>query len=631
MSIHRDRKRQRLVKSLQLNEPGIIQISSEETSPLLRTSTSSDYLPAYGSTQVTCNSSATLQEGAWLHASNSPESLAATGVAHIPWPPKPRPGDSRDAEMQAKPDVPAADISQFLTGVSKRTFWLIFGGVLLTYFVACFDSTLMASSHPVITSYFGSSNSASWLSTSFLLTSSAFQPLFGRLSDTLGRKTPYLFSMLVMMLGTVWCALAQSIISFIFARALCGLGAGGLISLGSIICSDLVPIETRGAYQSYLNLAYGLGSASGVAMGGYLADQLGWRWEFGVQVPAILLCLIAAALTLPPDLGKLATNKSVWESLKTFDFAGSFFLTSCVTFLILGLNLGGNILPWSHPVVISSLVLFLITSVLLVKIESKAKFPLMPLHLLLSAPRSEIIFSNFFGAIATNAILFNAPLYFQAVLLESPTKSGFRLILPSLTATLSAFSSGFYITWSGRLKPTLVLGGILLLFGAALLLVIFPGLPDWIYFWFLIPSSLGNGFIFPSSSMAILVCSTQEDMAVVTSTMALWRCLGVVLGIAISSLLVQNSLIIFLERMVTGPLKSEVVSQALKSVETISKMQPHYRNQVIEAYAISLKVAFLFVVVASLIVATLLTRVKLPRISDRTSKMSTAVEEEDTF
>lgn len=148
--------------------------------------------------------------------------------------------------------------------------------------VACFDSTLMASSHPVITSYFHASNSASWLSTAFLLTSTAFQPIFGRMSDTFGRRGPFLFSILMFAAGTIWCAVAQSILSFIFARAVCGFGAGGAMAMGAIINSDLVPLHIRGSYQSILNLAFGIGSSLGAALGGFLADALGWRWEFGI-------------------------------------------------------------------------------------------------------------------------------------------------------------------------------------------------------------------------------------------------------------------------------------------------------------------------------------------------------------
>jgi hypothetical protein len=227
----------------------------------------------------------------------------------------------------------------FLAGVSVGRFWLIFGSILACYFVASFDSTIMVSSHPVITSYFHSSNSASWLSTAFLLTSTSFQPLFGRLSDTIGRKPPMIFTLVIFLVSTIWCALAQSMTGFIAARALCGLGAGGMITLGSIITSDLVPIEIRGAYQSYINIIFGAGSMLGAALGGAIADHLGWRWEFGIQIPFLIICLLIACFTIPRNLGiaEGVKRKTLLEAMKVFDFKGSILLTTSITFLILGI------------------------------------------------------------------------------------------------------------------------------------------------------------------------------------------------------------------------------------------------------------------------------------------------------
>jgi hypothetical protein len=119
----------------------------------------------------------------------------------------------------------------YLGDYTTSRFWIIYAPILFQYFVATFDSTLMASSHPVITSYFHSSNSASWLSTVFMLTSMAFQPLFGRVSDMVGRKPMYLFALVMFAITTTWCALAQSMGSFIAARAFCGLGAGGVMAM----------------------------------------------------------------------------------------------------------------------------------------------------------------------------------------------------------------------------------------------------------------------------------------------------------------------------------------------------------------------------------------------------------------
>ncbi|KAL2168223.1 hypothetical protein VTG60DRAFT_282 [Thermothelomyces hinnuleus] len=305
-------------------------------------------------------------------------------------------------------DGTAKSDNPYLGGVSVTRFWLLFLQINASYFIACFDSTIMASSHPVITSYFGSSNSASWLSTAFLLTSTSFQPVLGGFSDAVGRKGPYVITMAVFLFATLWCALAQSMTSFIVARAFCGLGAGGVMTLGSIIVSDVVPIEIRGAFQSYINITYGLASMSGAALGGAMADYLGWRWEFGVQVPVIVLCLIVAVLVVPSDLGLGGREKqTLREAMRTFDFKGSILMSSSVTFLILGLNLGGNVLPWSHPFVIASLAVFALFFPLFLFVEKRAVKPIMPLHLILKSPHANLIFSNHIGAFLSNATLFN--------------------------------------------------------------------------------------------------------------------------------------------------------------------------------------------------------------------------------
>jgi cyanate permease len=182
----------------------------------------------------------------------------------------------------------------------------------------------------------------------------------------------------------------------------------------------------------------------------------------------------------------------------------------------------------------------------------------MPLRLLTHSPRSNLIFSNFLSAVVINAILFNVPIFFQAVLLESATASGLHLLIPTIAASISGVSTGFLITWSRRLKWPVVLGAALMFLGPSGLAIMTKDMPTWLYLSFLVPASMGQGFQFPGTFMAILAVSEQAEQAVVTSTLILWRSLGMVLGVAASSLVLQNALVRYLDAFVIGPDKEKV-------------------------------------------------------------------------
>ena len=510
--------------------------------------------------------------------------------------------------------------SRHYRNVTPRQFWLLFGGILFGDLIAFFDSTLMASAHPVITSYFNASNSASWLSTVFYVTSTIFQPLAGRLSDVVGRKPVYLFSIATFFLTTLWCALAQSIGSFIAARAICGLGAGGVVTLSFVLVSDVVKLEYRGIYQSCLNLFYGVGHSMGAALGGILCDKLGWRWAFGVQLPFIFFYFVLAIMTTPGDLGpNLMKNegKGVFDTFKSFDTAGSVTLSFAITGLILGLNLGGNIYSWSHPIVITSLVVFAISSILLILVERRATRPILPLRYLTTIPMANLMFSNFFGSLVAQTVLFNVPLFLQAVRQFSPTRSGLHLISPLVGVTTTAVLTGFLITWSRRMKWPTVVGALTMLAGASASACLSQDLPLWTDPLLIPWASTGQGFIFPATSIAVLALCPQDEQAVVTTTLGLVRSLGVVLGVAVSSWVLQNALVSALGSSVTGAHKREIIMKVRKSVTAIQTLDPKHRAQVITAYAAALRITFVSGIIFAILTVILILPIRLPRLQKK--------------
>jgi len=211
----------------------------------------------------------------------------------------------------------------------------------------------------------------------------------------------------------------------------------------------------------------------------------------------------------------------------------------------------------------------------------------------------------------------SSPLYFQGVLLTSATASGLRLVVPSAVAALAGVATGFLITRTRRLKWAPALGATAYLIGTVALSSMQRGWPTWAFLICLVPSSLGQGFQFPGTFLALLALWEQRSQAVVTSTLILWRSLGMVLGVASSSLVVQNAFYRYLEAYVTGPDKEAIIEKARGSVEAVRDMEPMYREQVVMSYEAALRLTFLCCVVLATINVLLIAPIKLPRLGSR--------------
>jgi len=289
----------------------------------------------------------------------------------------------RQHETEAREDQPLLKAPDEVAWRPPRGFVLIELAIMANVFLYGLDSTITAATYGVISSEFNAANTASWLTTSYLVTSTAFQPLYGRVSDIFGRRICFFISTITFALGCLGCGVASNVIFLNIMRALTGFGGGGLMTMATIVNSDMIPFRKRGMYQALQNGIYGFGAIAGASFGGSIADHIGWRWCFLLQVPISILAIGVGYFVIknPPVTFNIGDGfGAVWKKV---DVSGSLLLVAAVSVQLVGLSLGGNELPWSSPWVILILVGSIVLFALFLWVEAHtAAIPVIPLRLL---------------------------------------------------------------------------------------------------------------------------------------------------------------------------------------------------------------------------------------------------------
>ncbi|KAH2404821.1 hypothetical protein KXV44_006090 [Aspergillus fumigatus] len=452
--------------------------------------------------------------------------------------------------------------------------------IMSNVFLSGFDGTITASTYAVISSEFNAANTASWLTTSYLITSTAFQPLYGRFSDIFGRRVSFFTATITFIIGCLGCGIADDIVLLNMMRALTGIGGGGLMTMATIVNSDLIPFKRRGMYQALQNGMHGVGSICGASFGGSIVDTVGWRWCFLVQVPIGLFALITGHLVLhlPRHHQTFGQGRGFRAILRYVDLSGALLLILGLSSQLIGLSLGGNELPWSSIWVILSLMasLFLLGLFMLVE-EKTPAVPLIPSRMLRGVMPVSTQIANVCVGMAAYArqFLFTLPLLFQVVLLDTPTKAGARLAIPSLAAPIGSLIAGVVMSRWGRLAYLVRAGCLLMCIGNLLVMSIKFHDAGWKYLTYVIPASLGQGIVYPGILFTFLAAFDHTDHAVSASTVYLIRSLGTVWGVAITSAIIQNTLRSGLSKALSGiPDKWKIIEQIRHSVSAIQDLPP---------------------------------------------------------
>ncbi|KAJ5092960.1 hypothetical protein N7456_008821 [Penicillium angulare] len=470
----------------------------------------------------------------------------------------------------------------------------IIPAVSLGIFLAAADQTIIMASYGQIGSDLKALNLTSWIATSYFLTLTSFQPLYGKLSDIFGRKECLLFAYAIFGIGCLFCGLARDINELIAARVFQGIGGGGMTTVVNIMMSDIIPLRDRGLWQGIINIIWATGSGMGAPMGGILADYIGWRWAFIGQFPLCVIAFIAVSFVLKLP----ARENSNWKAkLKRVDVLGAVVLVGAVLGLLVGLDRGSNV-SWSMPLTIISLVVSLVLFVVFVLVEAYlATEPFAPGHIIFNRTFFACYCCNFFSFGGWLAASFYIPLYFQAVDGVSATIAGLRILPSVLTGVSGSLFAGAFMKWTGKYYWLTIVAYTLLTSGCFLIFLSSGGATTNLVSMILgmCMSSFGNGIGVTTTLIGLISNSTAEDQAVVTACSYLFRSLGSVVGLSLSSTIVQQLLRDRLQFSLHDNKNiDEIVNGVRESLDFIKRLDPQVAAIVRSCYGWSTNKGFGF-------------------------------------
>ncbi|SFF17210.1 drug resistance transporter, EmrB/QacA subfamily [Paenibacillus catalpae] len=415
----------------------------------------------------------------------------------------------------------------------KNKLAAIVGGLLLAILMASMDNTVVSTAIGTIVGEMGGLDKFVWVTTAYMVAEMACMPIFGKLSDMYGRKRFFIFGIIVFMIGSALCGMAQSIVELSIYRAVQGVGAGAMVSIAFTILFDVVSPKDRGKMMGAFGAVFGLSSVVGPLLGGYITDHLNWSWIFYINLPLGFIALLMIALFY---------KESAAHSRQKIDWAGSVLLVGAVVCFIFGLELGGKTYAWDSPQIIGLFAGFAVLAFLLVWVEKNAAEPIISFRLF----RSRLYATSNLVAMLSGAAYMTAaifiPIYVQGVIGGSASNSGLTLLPMMMGSVVTATLGGFLMT---KLQYRTIMVGTLaiLLTGLALLSQITVESSRLSITGIMILIGLGIGASFSVLSTSVLHTFPAAQRGAASSTLNFNRSLGMSLGITIFGIVQSHSLL----------------------------------------------------------------------------------------
>jgi EmrB/QacA subfamily drug resistance transporter len=410
---------------------------------------------------------------------------------------------------------------------------VIFSALMLVILLASLDQTIVATALPTIVGDLGGLQHLSWVVTAYLLASTITGPLYGKFGDLYGRKGTLQVAIVIFLIGSALCGIAQNMPELIAFRALQGLGAGGLLTTTIAVVGDIIPPRQRGQYQGLFGAVFGVSTVIGPLLGGFFVDNLSWRWIFYVNLPvgAVALFVIAAVFH--------ARTERVEHAV---DYLGAVLLAGSLSAIVLFTSLGGTTFAWGSA---ESATLIVLGSVLLVAflfVERRAAEPILPLELFRNRIFSVCAAIGFIIGLALFGSITYLPLFLQIVRGRSPTSSGLQLTPMMAGLLVTSIAAGRLISKFGRYRPFPIVGTAVMTAGMLLLTRLNVHSTTVQASLYMLVLGLGLGMVMQVLVLAVQNAVDFRNMGVATSGSILFRQVGGSVGIAMFGAIFANQL-----------------------------------------------------------------------------------------